>query len=152
MRSGRAVLIFILAAGIGGATDKASTEFFEARIRPVLSSKCFACHTTSKLGGLRVDSRVALMEGGKSGPAIVIGQPDDSLLIRAVSHTDAKLKMPMAGDKLKDNEIADLKYWIKIGAPWPDAPQAKAEPTSNQFTIRPEQRAFWSFQIGRAHV
>ena len=68
------------------------------------------------------------MEGGKSGPAIVIGQPDDSLLIRAVSQTDAKLKMPMAGDKLKDSEIADLKYWIKIGAPWPDAAQAKAEP------------------------
>jgi len=148
MRAGAAGLIFIaiLAAGSATAADQASTEFFETRVRPVLSANCFACHTTSKLGGLRVDSRVALMEGGKSGPAIVIGQPDDSLMIRAVSHTDPKLKMPMAGSKLKDNEIADLKYWIKIGAPWPDAPQAKVEATPNKFTIRPEQRAFWSFQ------
>jgi mono/diheme cytochrome c family protein len=146
MRATYVGIVFLLAAGIASAADQASTEFFEARIRPVLSANCFACHTTSKLGGLRVDSRVALMEGGKSGPAIVIGQPDDSLLIRAVSQVDPKLKMPMAGNKLKDNEIADLKYWIKIGAPWPDAPRAKVEPAANKFTIRPEQRAFWSFQ------
>src|SRR5438876_7583808 len=86
-------------------------EFFESRIRPVLANNCFACHTENKLGGLRVDSRVALLGGGKSGPAIALGHPEDSLLIKAVTQVDPKLKMPMGGTKLKDNEIADLKYW-----------------------------------------
>ncbi|MGH9782698.1 MAG: c-type cytochrome domain-containing protein, partial [Terriglobia bacterium] len=75
-------------------------EFFEARIRPVLVNNCYSCHTGNKLGGLRVDSRSALLEGGKSGGAIVPGKPDASLLIQAVMQTDAKLKMPMAGGKL----------------------------------------------------
>ena len=76
-------------------------EFFEKRVRPVLATRCFSCHASSRAGGLRLDSRVSLLEGGKSGPAIVIGQPDDSLLIRAVMQTDDKLKMPMAGGKVK---------------------------------------------------
>src|SRR5579864_2961603 len=95
-------------------------EFFETRVRPVLVNNCYACHTDSKLGGLRVDSRVALLQGGKSGPAIVPGRLEDSLLIKAITHVDPKLKMPMGGNKLKDNEIADLKYWIQnMAAFWP---------------------------------
>src|SRR5262249_27204689 len=100
-------------------------------------------------GGLRVDSRVSLLAGGKSGPAIVPGHPEDSLLIRAISHIDPNLKMPMGGNKLKDNEIADLTYWIKaMAAFWPEetAKPAAAVPQSAAFTIRPEQRNFWSFQ------
>src|SRR5947209_16997736 len=87
------------------------SQFFETRIRPVLANNCYACHTDSKLGGLRVDSRVGLLTGGGSGPAIVPGRPDESLLIRAVSHVDPNLKMPQGGTKLKDNQIADLRYW-----------------------------------------
>src|SRR5258705_9160544 len=116
-----AVLLF--AFSILASAQQSPTEFFETRVRPVLANSCYGCHTDTKMGGLRVDSRVALLEGGKSGPAIVIGQPDDSLLIRAVTHVDEKLKMPMAGGKLKDEEIAALKYWIKIGAPWDAAPK-----------------------------
>src|SRR5581483_2349439 len=89
------------------------TEFFETRIRPILANNCYACHTDNKLGGLRVDSRVGLLTGGKHGPAIVPGRPDESLLIKAVSQTDPDLKMPQGGNKLKDNEIADLRYWIQ---------------------------------------
>jgi mono/diheme cytochrome c family protein len=126
-------------------------EFFEARIRPVLAKNCYACHTENKLAGLRVDSRVALLEGGKSGPAIVPGRPEESLLIKAVAQADPKLKMPMGGNKLKDSEVADLKYWIKtMAAFWPveDAVAVPSAPaTANaKFTIRPEQRNFWSFQ------
>ena len=79
----------------------------------MLANKCYACHTTSKLGDLRLDSREAMLQGGKSGPAIVPGKPDESLLIRAVKHVDPKLKMPMAGDKLSEREIADLARWIQ---------------------------------------
>src|SRR5262245_8256300 len=94
-------LAFVLFAAAGScAAQQSPTEFFESKVRPILANNCYACHTDSKMGGLRLDSRVALLEGGKSGPAIVTGQPDDSLLIRAVMQTDEKLKMPMAGPKL----------------------------------------------------
>jgi hypothetical protein len=123
-------------------------EFFESRIRPVLTNNCYSCHTDTKLGGLQVNSRVALLSGGKSGAAIHVGMPDDSLLIRAVMHLDPKLKMPLGAPKLKDNEIADLKYWIQTGAVWPDGDtkQAEAPIAAPKFTIKPEQRKFWSFQ------
>src|SRR5262245_2003264 len=99
----RRMILFVLAGVVGhaqSASEKA--EFFEARIRPVLANKCYACHTENELGGLRVDSRVALLEGGKSGPAIVPGRPDESLLVKAVKQVDPKLKMPLGGAKLKD--------------------------------------------------
>jgi mono/diheme cytochrome c family protein len=92
---------------------------FEQRVKPVLES-CAGCHTTTAMGGLRVDSRDALIKGGASGPAIVIGDPDNSLLIAAVKHTGA-LKMPLGGSKLSDDQIAGLTAWIKNGAVWPAA-------------------------------
>src|SRR6266704_3292972 len=94
--------------------------FFESRIRPVLANNCFACHQNSQLGGLRLDSREAILKGGKSGPALVPGKPEESRLVRAIHHADPKLRMPMGG-RLKDGEIADLEAWVKMGAPWPEA-------------------------------
>ncbi|HYE72823.1 MAG TPA: c-type cytochrome domain-containing protein, partial [Blastocatellia bacterium] len=89
----------------------AKEEFFEARIRPLLATHCYDCHTDAAKGGLRVDSREALLKGGNRGPAIVVGDPDASLLIKAVSHTDEKLKMPKGGTRLSDQEIANLSQW-----------------------------------------
>ncbi|MBM3726575.1 MAG: DUF1553 domain-containing protein [Acidobacteria bacterium] len=119
-----------------------SAEFFEAKIRPLLVSKCFACHTDAKLGGLRLDSREAMVAGGKSGPAIAAGKPDESLLLKAVSRRHERLKMPPS-DPLSEAEIALLTAWIKDGALWPATQSAQALPTSK---IGPERRAFWSFQ------
>ncbi len=100
-----------------------------------------------ELGGLRVDSRDALLKGGKTGPAIIAGDPDKSLLILAVRQTDPKLAMPMGGAKLKDAEIGDLAAWIKAGAKWPEGPAPViANPKRGQYIITAEQRAFWSFQ------
>jgi cytochrome c553 len=148
----RGFLLALVVPSLGLAQQNQSlAEFFEARIRPVLVNNCYACHTESKLGDLRVDSRVALLKGGKSGPAVVPGRPDDSLLLKAVMQTDPKLKMPLAGGKLKDNEIADLKYWIQgMSAFWPEE-KAPAKPVvetaaEQRFTIRPEHRNFWSFR------
>src|SRR5215467_4080893 len=124
--SSRYKLLCLFVGVIPLCAQQGTGDFFESRIRPILANNCYSCHTDSKLGGLRVDSRVALLEGGKSGPAIVVGMPAESLLIRAVSHEDPKLKMPMAGGKLKDREIADLQYWIKIGAPWAETKAAPA--------------------------
>jgi cytochrome c553 len=121
-------------------------EFFEMRIRPLLASACFACHTDSQLGGLRVDSREALLKGGKHGPALLPGHSKESLLIRAVSHADETLKMPSGGSKLKDQEIADLEAWIQMGAPWPETKGISSSRSKGEYVIRPEQRQFWAFQ------
>src|SRR5262245_28818083 len=135
-------LLALAAMAVSGATDD---EFFETRVRPVLATRCYACHTNSKLGGLRLDSRSALLQGGASGPAIVPGKAADSLLIKAINYSEERIKMPLGGAKLNDQEIADLSRWVDMGAPWPES--KNAPPSAKQgFTITPEARNFWSFQ------
>jgi mono/diheme cytochrome c family protein len=125
--------------------DPAKVEFFEKAVRPLLAEKCFMCHGPEKQkAGLRLDARAALLEGGESGPAIVSGQPDQSLLIKAVRHS-ADLKMPPKGDKLSDEQTSALAAWIKMGAPWPKAVETRPIAKST-FKVTPEDRAFWSFQ------
>jgi mono/diheme cytochrome c family protein len=128
----------VVAAGVARAAD--TNEFFEMKVRPVLAANCYGCHTDSRMGGLRLDSAEAVAKGGKSGPPIVPGKPDESLLVQAIRRTHERLKMPPAG-KLPDSDIAAIVQWIKDGAVYPEgAPPVKTE------TITPEQRAFWSFQ------
>ena len=123
-----------------------SVEFFETKVRPVLANNCFGCHTNTAMGDLRLDSAAALAKGGKRGPAVVAGDPAKSLLIQAVKHSDASLKMPM-GAKLKDAEIADLEAWVKAGAVWPaSATIATAKGADGEFVILPEMRNFWSLK------
>ena len=120
-------------------------EFFEKKIRPIFANKCFACHTNSKMGGLRLDSRESILQGGKSGAAIVAGEPDGSLLIQAVSRQLERLKMPPGGP-LDPEEVADLKAWVKMGAVWPNTAETTARPAGGAYVITKEQRAFWAFQ------
>jgi hypothetical protein len=126
--------------------NAAPTDFFESKIRPVLANSCYSCHTASQLGDLRLDSRDAMLKGGKHGAAIVPGDPEKSLLIQAVRQT-GELKMPM-GAKLKPAEIDDLVAWVKAGATWPQAATAvvAAAAAGGKYTIAPERRAFWSLQ------
>ncbi len=96
-------------------------DFFENKIRPVLADHCYKCHSTyaeKVKGGLLLDSRAALLQGGDDGPVIVPGNPEASLLIKAVRYTDPDLQMPK-DKKLADDEIADLAAWVKMGAPDP---------------------------------
>ena len=134
--------IFLLGLALQAQTGD---ELFESRIRPLLAEKCYACHAASKLGDLRLDSRAAMLKGGKSGAALVPGKAEASLIYRAVVHTDEKLKMPMAGNRLSARETADLRQWIDAGAIWPDESH-KVKPATAGFSISAEQRAFWSFQ------
>src|SRR5947207_2567712 len=80
-----AIQIFVEARQ--SAAPPQSPEFFEAAVRPVLAANCYDCHAEERMGGLRLDSRDALLKGGKSGPAIVPGDPEKSLLIQAVRQT-----------------------------------------------------------------
>jgi mono/diheme cytochrome c family protein len=106
----------------------AQAELFEGKVRPILAASCLSCHSSSAAGGLRLDSREGLLKGGEAGPAIVVGEPEKSLLLSAVRHT-GELKMPMGGERLTDAEIADLAAWIEAGAVWPET-QAGAKPES----------------------
>ena len=96
-----------------------SSDFFESRIRPILVSHCYDCHGADDASaGLRLDSRAGWERGGERGPAIVPGDPSTSLLIRAVTYSDAKLQMPPedSGGKLSERQINDLMTWVRQGA------------------------------------
>ncbi|MBM3994292.1 MAG: DUF1553 domain-containing protein [Planctomycetes bacterium] len=128
--------------------QSAGIEFFEKRIRPVLVEHCYECHaTTSKKvrGGLLLDSRDALRKGGESGPAVVPGDPEKSLLIRAVRYTDPDMKMPKKG-KLPANVIADLEAWVKMGAPDPRDKATVVKSAKTWDEIVAERRKWWSLQ------
>src|SRR5579871_227503 len=87
---------WLLGASAAAAGDRADErEFFERRVRPVLAEHCFSCHGPKKQqAGLRLDSRAALLKGGESGPAVVPGEPERSLLLEAVRQTGEVKKMP----------------------------------------------------------
>ena len=141
-----ASLILSLACGAARAAEVSSPEaikFFETRIRPLLAENCYKCHSDKKQkGGLRLDNPGYMIEGGESGPALVPGDAAKSHLFRAVSYTDPDHEMPPDG-KLPDHQIADLKRWIEMGAPWP-ASEVIAARQPGEFTA--EERGWWSFQ------
>ncbi len=108
--------------------DPAAVEFFETSIRPVLVESCQKCHGPEKQkSDLRVDSREALLKGGTLGPAVVPGDPDESLLIQAIAHDeDEDLQMPPK-EKLPDQAVEALNRWVKMGAPWGEPSQTVAD-------------------------
>jgi len=118
-------------------------RFFEKEVRPLLIKRCYECHSSqAKIlkGGLRLDSRGGWMKGGDSGPAIVPGAPDESLLVDAIRYET--LEMPPKG-KLANSEIAVLEKWVKMGAPDPRTEAAITKP------VRPDlaaDRSHWSFR------
>ena len=114
--------IVIVLATVSAFAQALPSDFFENKVRPVLAENCYDCHTSAEMGGLRVDSRERLLQGGKSGPAVMPGDPDKSLLIQAVRQS-GDLKMPKGG-KLKPAEIQALTDWVKSGAPWPETKTA----------------------------
>lgn len=115
-------VMMIAACSSSVAFAQETTEtLFENQIRPVLLEKCFSCHGGNKVSGsLTIDSREGLMTGGESGPSIVPGQPDESLLIKAISrHDDVSAMPPEKKDALRPEQIAAFKQWILSGAEWP---------------------------------
>jgi hypothetical protein len=137
MRGAAGILILL-----AGSTSWAQDDLFETRIRPLFAQKCYGCHAEAKLGGLRLDTREGFQKGGKAGAVAVPGDPERSLIVKALRYTDAKLKMPPAG-RLTNDQIAAVESWIKLGAVWPETAAVSKQP---QYRITPEQRRFWSFQ------
>ena len=112
----------IAQTGASAAFDaEAEAAFFESKIRPLLVAHCLDCHAGAEAeGGLNLESRAGWQRGGDSGPAIAIdpngrGSSAESLLYKAVSYADRRIKMPPDG-RLSQREIDDLKTWIDGGA------------------------------------
>lgn len=122
-------------------------NFVQTSVLPLLEARCFQCHNGTKetKGGLVLTSRASALKGGDSGPAIIPGKPDQSLLIDAIQYEGFEMppisKMPVA-------EISILVDWVKIGAPWPshlqsaDISVTAAEP----FPLKERRDAHWAWQ------
>ena len=132
--------------------DDIAFKFFEDKVRPILALHCYECHGPASGAGkakLRIDSLDALLKGGRSGPALVPGAPEQSLLIMAVLH-EGDVAMPPK-KKLSGLEIDRLTSWIKMGAPWPGAGQGPSVASRGSSGPRWDDRArsFWAFQPPR---
>src|SRR5262245_56542289 len=136
-------LAAVLLAVPAFAADKPvpeAIEFFESKIRPVLTEQCYSCHGEKKQsGGLRLDGKAAVLTGGDTGPALVPGKATDSLIVKAIRQ-EGELKMPPKGGKLPANVVADFVQWIDTGAADPRDGSATSNIDWNK------AREFWAFK------
>jgi hypothetical protein len=129
-------------------------QFFETKIRPVLVERCYACHSSQgeKIrGGLVLETRAGVLRGGDDGMVVVPGEPNASLLIKAIRYTDAKLKMPpKAEHRLSPERVADFEKWVEMGVPDPrvDAAGGRGAHASAVFTAA--EKSLWSLQPVRS--
>ncbi|MEE2706016.1 MAG: PSD1 and planctomycete cytochrome C domain-containing protein [Planctomycetota bacterium] len=146
------IFITTLIAGFAGLLCAAEEptaeqlEFFETKIRPLLAEHCYKCHSgrSKKLKAeLRVDSHAALLKGGESGPAIVPGKSNDSLLIKAVRFES--VEMPPDA-KLPEEKIAVLSRWVDMGAPWPQEEAIARENDGPNYDWDKFRREHWAFR------
>jgi hypothetical protein len=149
-------LAVLLAAGmclgqspVPAAPSSDGIEFFEKKVRPLLSEHCYQCHSAGAAkgikGGLALDNREALLRGGDSGPAIVPGAPDGSRLIRAVRWKDDKLQMPPK-KALAAEQVAVLEQWVAMGAPDPRVATASAPAAVTGAMTLEQAKQFWAYQ------
>ncbi|MEN9672224.1 MAG: hypothetical protein RL553_489, partial [Planctomycetota bacterium] len=137
------MIALIVPSGIAADKNNAGEKFFEEKVRPLLAEHCFSCHGLDKQkGGLKLDSKAAMIKGGDIGTAIIPGDPAASLMIKAVAY-EGDLKMPPKG-KLNAKQIADLSSWVKMGAPWPTTVAAEVKDTKSGPTVSGKDH--WAFQ------
>lgn len=143
-------LLFAAKGGVFAAAQDSQEEFFEKKIRPVLAEKCFKCHSAEaeKLkGSLQLDHLQHLLEGGDTGPAIVPGNVDESLLIESILYGNEDLQMPPK-EKLSDEIVNDFKTWIASGAYWPEekVPVRGEKDESGKFDLQKRFQEHWSWR------
>ena len=115
----RLASLLVLAVSCAGA-ENAAADFFERHVRPVLANNCYACHSaqlSQPQAGLRVDSRTALLAGGQSGPALIPGDPEGSLLVQVLRYA-GEIRMPPTG-RLTETQVDRIASWVRMGAPFP---------------------------------
>lgn len=132
------------AASPAAAPTAADLAFYEQTVKPILAGACFECHSHEAKkfkGGLALDSTAAILKGGDTGPALVPGDVEKSLLIKAIRYTDADLQMPPKNKQLGSDQIAALEKWVKLGAPMPDS----GKQVVRRGKITDEDRQWWAF-------
>ena len=146
MRYGLFLALLVSGSFAGSARaevpDARGLEFFEQKIRPALAKHCYECHSAAAKkvkGGLLLDTRDATRAGGESGPAVVPGAPQESLLLEAIQYEG--MEMPPSG-RLPDEVIADFERWIAMGAP--DPRDSSAEKPQQKPPWQPYAKAWWS--------
>ena len=142
------LIVVLLCSGFTGELNSwakdAPDEFFEKKIRPVLTEHCIRCHGPDKVqGNLRLDTREGWQAGGDSGPAIVPGDKA-SLMLTAIEYEDADLEMPPRG-KLPEETILAFKEWILSGAFDPRGSATHEGDAEGPPTIE-DGKQFWAFQ------
>ncbi len=130
-------LMVVLASSLGGIARAADDGSFTKEVAPILEKRCVYCHgETTRKGNLALSTAKTMLKGGDGGPAIVPGNPDESLLIDMVSGD--KPEMPQKAPPLSQHEIESLRRWIAAGAPWPDGLALKDR--------RFEGEVWWAFR------
>ncbi|MYB54516.1 MAG: DUF1549 domain-containing protein, partial [Acidobacteriia bacterium] len=146
-----AVCLVGFAAGVAGAAPSPEgVEFFENKIRPVLAKNCYTCHSAeakTRMGGLSLDTRDGIREGGLRGHAVVPSDVEASLILDALRY-EGELKMPPMG-KLPDEVAQDFATWIEMGAP--DPRESNAAPQQSSIDLE-QGRRYWAFQTPRAEA
>ena len=145
IRACSTLLFFVVTSEATAAQPTAQQgEFFEKQIRPILAERCYECHSAEKKqkGGLSLDTREAVLKGGDTGPSLIAGDAEKSLLIEAVRYKNHDLQMPPK-KRLADSEVKALEDWVKMGAPDP----REAAPVAKRGRVIDiaEGRKFWSF-------
>lgn len=136
------------AAGVlvGAEITAEQRDFFESKVRPLLAAKCYTCHShkaKAVKGGLLLDSLSGVTKGGDSGPVVVAGEPQKSLLIAAIQYRDNE--MPPDG-KLAATQIATLVKWVEMGAPWPKEISQGLPSQARQYNWHQLRREHWAWQ------
>ncbi len=140
------IALSITLLSISSATATEALQFFETKIRPLLASECYECHGADKQkGGLRLDHIEHIKNGGDSGPAIVAGQPTESLLVESIHHLDPDFAMPPK-KKLSDTQIAHLENWIQLGAPWPESSSGREVASKDERGFTEADYQWWAVQ------
>ncbi len=137
----------VLQAQKPAAEPSAPPIEFTRDIQPILQSNCYECHGPQKSRGhLRLDVRATAMKGGETGPVIIPGKSDDSLLVRRILGLDGDDRMPKDGDALPPAQIALIRAWIDQGAAWPATAAETAPPTTTPTAVDPEPK-HWAYRV-----
>lgn len=130
-------------AALGAKPTAEQVEYFEQKVRPLLAARCYECHGEKKQeSGLRLDSRATLLAGGDSGPVVDLAAPAKSPVLTAIAYM-GDTQMPPTG-KLPGEEIAVLRRWIEMGAPWPESGTTK--PLTDDELFAHARASHWAFQ------
>ena len=140
------LLLCSLLPALNANETGSNLEFFEKKVRPILSARCFECHSSEKKikGGLSLDTRSGWAKGGDTGVAIIPGKPDESLLINAAKWIDRDLQMPPK-KKLPTEEIQILEEWVRLGAPDPRTETTGNKAHKSAAMSVADGKTFWSY-------